>query len=698
MRRRRCVPVRGEPGVTLATARRLVERLAPADVLWVSASGMADVGQGPSTRPLRSFLGRGFDAVVLDLHEGLEPDLLGMASGMVRAGGALVLRLPARGCIPTRSSLVVWPSDPHRASRRMVERLERALGAWPELDGPLEPAERTFAATAEQNEAVEALRRGFLLWPLGVTVVTAGRGRGKSSAIGRALADVADAVVVSMDEEGCREVFRFARGLGDDAPLPRTGSPRFASPSEVLALASASAPPTVVAVDEAARAGVPWLRALTGAFSSSHLVFATTTHGYEGSGRGFSLRFLPWARTLGRPWTQVELRTPVRWAADDPLERWIDDLLVLRTEASSLSSHESEPVASSGAAAGRIASASAIVRVETLDRDALARDEALLRELVGLLTEAHYRTTAADLARWLDGSNLSIHVARLGRELAGVAVTAREGSFEPEQARAFLAGRARPRGHALAETLVCHAACVEAGTMDLVRSVRIATRPELRRRGIARRLVEHVHEAEPADMHGTLFGATAELVAFRRSLGYEVVRVGSARGERSGEPSVVMVRPSSEMAVALVEALRRELARNLETQLAFLDAEDPPRIDDALREALGRGLPEVPPYSDEELFCHALAYAEGARPFDADAGALVAFVARNRAALDELVPRSRKLLEARALHRAGWAAAAAHAGFETPAAAMRAMRRALAEFVEVVRAGRGLAVARENSA
>lgn len=130
----------------------------------------------------------------------------------------------------------------------------------------------------------------------------------------------------------------------------------------------------------------------------------------------------------------------------------------------------------------------------------------------------------------------------------------------------------------------------------MIRSVRIATHPELRRRGLARMLVEHVHREHAPDLFGTLFGATAELLAFRRSVGYEVVRLSASRGARTGEPSVMMLRAVSERAHALVSELRAELARDLPRQLELLRSDGETLLDPAWVDALcaDAGLPGVP--------------------------------------------------------------------------------------------------------
>ena len=51
-----------------------------------------------------------------------------------------------------------------------------------------------------------------------------------------------------------------------------------------------------------------------------------------------------------------------------------------------------------------------------------------------------------------------------GQELLGVALVAREGNIPPDLAHAIWAGRRRPRGHLLPQSLLAHAGFVTAGS------------------------------------------------------------------------------------------------------------------------------------------------------------------------------------------------------------------------------------------
>ncbi len=80
-------------------------------------------------------------------------------------------------------------------------------------------------------------------------------------------------------------------------------------------------------VDEAAVIPLPLLQEYSQYFQ--HIIFSTTIHSYEGTGRGFELKF---KRKIHRTFQHFELKQPLRWQENDPLEHFIDDLLLLNAE------------------------------------------------------------------------------------------------------------------------------------------------------------------------------------------------------------------------------------------------------------------------------------------------------------------------------------------------------------------------------
>lgn len=654
---RGCAIFRGPRTDTAARAHRVVERLSPGSVLWISARDDGGRLRAVVPRRLAAQLGGSFDAVVVDAHDGLDPQVVGQAHGLVRGGGALLLRLwpdtmptPVAG----RVRLAAYPYAVGHVGDRLDRRLLAALRRVPAVSLPLPPAAHVPAATSEQRQLVADLVATWSRPGPSTTVVTADRGRGKSSAIGLALAQLQASALrgVSLTGPAPAAVAEAQRFFGEAAPafLPALDASRGDDTR------------TIVVVDEAAQLPVPVLRRLVARHPRAHLVFVTTVHGYEGTGRGFALRFVPWLHTQRADVVERTLTSPIRWADGDPLERAVFDAFVLDARpATAVTVQAPRPVA--------------------LDRETLASDETRLREVFGLLVQAHYRTTPTDLRRMLDAPNLDVHAMVDDGRVVGVTLVAREGGLPPELCARAATGQTRLRAHALPDALLAHLGRVGAGSLRYVRSVRIAVSPRLRRHGIASALVDHVHASYDADLFGTIFGADAGLLAFRRAVGYELARVSASRGARTGEPSVMMLRPASAAGRTLLADLREELARILDVQLRLLAADEELLLAPALDAALRQGLPRVPGWSDAQCRRRAQDYAFGPRTFESCPVAVRRVVQAHLAAVAALPPSAQAVLRSRVLEGRGWIATAATAGLTVPAA-MRQLRRAVRALLE----------------
>ncbi|MFP3345534.1 tRNA(Met) cytidine acetyltransferase, partial [Halomonas sp. SIMBA_159] len=80
-------------------------------------------------------------------------------------------------------------------------------------------------------------------------------------------------------------------------------------------------------VDEAAAIPAPMLQKMLSSYS--RVVFASTIHGYEGTGRGFAIKFTSVLDAMTPQWRACSMTSPIRWAAGDPLERWLFETLLL---------------------------------------------------------------------------------------------------------------------------------------------------------------------------------------------------------------------------------------------------------------------------------------------------------------------------------------------------------------------------------
>lgn len=535
-----------------------------------------DATQWLSPLMARRHLGSEHDLIVFDAVTGgadFDPDAFGALSGTLRAGGLLLLLTPA----DWRGPLAECPAvGPYLSRLRRRLEADRSVAHWragampvlPEWPG-VKPAriasvEDPDCLTTDQVEAVARLIRLKRRRPL---VLTADRGRGKTAALGiacaRLLAAGAREILVTAPRpaavsalfERLASLCPAGQRQGNDFVDGSGGRVMFVAPDALSAMAErgeAGGSGSRLLVDEAAAipAGLlgQWLEAFP------RIAFATTVHGYEGSGRGFALRFRERLQRQAPDWHEFHLAAPVRWAMGDPLERLVSDLLLLDVEPASA------------------APAAAALAEKTWRRDRLATDETALRELFGLLVQAHYRTAPGDLRRLLDEPGLQISTLDAEGRAQGVIVQGEEGGFDAELAERVARGERRPPGHLLAQSLAAHAGSREALTARLRRVQRIAVHPARRREGLGRRLIESALAAarrDGVDLLGASFGAEPGLIAFWQAQGFRAVRLGLTRETATGEHALMVLAPTSVRGKALADELTTGFQRLLPTLLAF---------------------------------------------------------------------------------------------------------------------------------
>ncbi|WP_311948867.1 GNAT family N-acetyltransferase [Halomonas piscis] len=585
-RARRLVWIDGDAAIGRRRARAVWQARDWRAPLWVGETADDEAGAPPAlpASKARTRLGQEHGLIVVDAAAGLDPDALGALGGTLTAGGLLLLITPAGwGSAPDADyrRIADYPCAWAELSAHYLARLAHLLAhdggairwsaeaAAPELPRfsaspePAAPPEDSACLTADQARAVARLTRLKRRRPL---VITADRGRGKSAALGIACArllarGVARITVTAPRPGAAAALFAHAEaeaGVSAEASRRRVeingGVLEFIAPDALSAAVEAGTlggDGSYLMVDEAAAIPPALLGLWLAAFP--RVAFATTVHGYEGSGRGFALRFRARLDEQTPGWQGLALETPVRFAEGDPLESTLNRLLLLKA---------ASPAPAYG---GDDA-------VRWLERRALARHEPALEALFGLLVQSHYRTTPDDVRQLLDGPGTRIGVLGAARAPEGVAVMRAEGGFDAALAERVARGERRPQGHLLAQSLAAHAGSREALTARWQRVTRIAVHPERRRQGSGQALLAAAEQAarqSGADLLGATFGAEAGLLDFWLAAGFSPVRVGVTRDTATGEYPLMVARALTPRGEAVLDELARRLGASLAGLLAF---------------------------------------------------------------------------------------------------------------------------------
>ena len=547
-----------------------------------------------------SVMGSTYDILILDVVEELRPNDIGRLVETVRGGGFIVLLAPPLSSwidnvTRFQRKLLVPPysaSDLKRLfTQRFIRKLREHKGIWlidletgsvnyneplgtktkeSKLElpsSPLFPGELySIAKTNDQVKALSAME-AFIKEKRLVMVLTANRGRGKSAVLGLGLAGLLSSmkgrfnvIVTAPSLHNVQVLFEFLKKALEKLGLEykeerdkegltkviqtRKGRVRYEEPYD-----AAFADARMVVVDEAAGIPVHLLLKIRKNFRKA--VFSSTAHGYEGAGRGFTVRFLSALRKESKtPLLEISMKEPIRYAHEDPIEAWLYDTLLLDAEPAKI---EAEPV-------------SVVYERADLEKWFMEREDEL-REFIGIYVLAHYRNRPDDVAMIGEAPH---HFARLLRTSEGSIVTAihlaREGGLDDDLIEQILAGF-EPSGNVVPSIMVKYYPPHKHFAKYVGwRIVRIAVHPQLTDRGFGSLALQDLCDEarkEGMDWVGAGFGATRELLNFWIKNDFIPVHISPNRNPASGEYSVLVVKPLSRRAQKLVEVANNEFRLRL---------------------------------------------------------------------------------------------------------------------------------------
>ncbi|EIC1507958.1 tRNA cytosine(34) acetyltransferase TmcA [Escherichia coli] len=532
---RRLLVLSGEEGWCFDHALKLRDAL-PGDWLWISPQPDAENHCSPSA--LQTLLGREFRHAVFDARHGFDAAAFAALSGTLKAGSWLVLLLPVWEeweNQPDADSLR-WSDCPDPiATSHFVQHLKRVLTAdndailWrqnqPFSLAHFTPRTDWHPATGTPQPEQQQLLQQLLTMPLGVAVVTAARGRGKSALAGQLISRIAGSAIVTAPAKAATDV--LAQFAGEKF--------RFIAPDALLASDEQA---DWLVVDEAAAIPAPLLHQLVSRFPRTLLT--TTVQGYEGTGRGFLLKFCARFPHLHR----FELQQPIRWAQRCPLEKMVSEALVFDDENFT---HTPQ---------GNIV-------ISAFEQTLWRSEPETPLKVYQLLSGAHYRTSPLDLRRMMDAPGQHFLQAAGENEIAGALWLVDEGGLSQELSQAVWAGYRRPRGNLVAQSLAAHGSNPLAATLRGRRVSRIAVHPARQREGTGRQLIagalQYIHDL---DYLSVSFGYTEELWRFWQRCGFVLVRMGNHREASSGCYTAMALLPMSDAGKQLAEREHYRLRRD----------------------------------------------------------------------------------------------------------------------------------------
>ncbi|WP_416305905.1 tRNA(Met) cytidine acetyltransferase TmcA [Neptunicella sp. SCSIO 80796] len=562
---RQLVVIHAEQDWARQQALAILDKLNLTRSLWCGNS--ADNQPYIQAKQYHQHLGREYQALVYNAYDGLRANALAALSGVVAQQGLMIIICPPLGkwadfndpqkperisfgyTTEARHSLFVKWLKQHIEQDNDVVLIsqEHFRGHNVPLHKQLQQVTSPYK-TLDQQHAVEAILTLVDQSNPAPLVITADRGRGKSSALGIAAAQLLNnghqrILVTAPIFASVSQLFQHAEeglpGSEQQRQALILGHQRieFQPVDRILAEQPQA---DILMIDEAASIPAPLLQALTRHYSK--IVFSTTIHGYEGSGRGFEIRFKGYLQHHFPAYQRLHLQQPIRWQTGDPLEKFWFDTLLLKSVDSQTSYQAGQDL-----------------QVELIDQPSLASNPKLLTQIFCLLINAHYQTTPDDLVRMLDAPDQQVFVLRQQNHLLGAALANLEGTeiLRP-LAVAISEGKRRVKGHLLPQNLAMNFGRHDLVCYQYLRIIRIAIAPEFQFQGLGqyfiRQLTQHARKKR-YDFIGSSFGASPQLLAFWSKAGFHLVRQGQKKDASSGEFSAFMLAGLHQGAVKLRQAL-----------------------------------------------------------------------------------------------------------------------------------------------
>tara|TARA_R110002167_G_scaffold30991_6_gene102248 strand:- start:4699 stop:6909 length:2211 start_codon:yes stop_codon:yes gene_type:complete len=516
-------------------------------------------------------LGSEYRTLIWDGFSGLNPDGLGIASGLLRGGGLFIFLLPSLESLQTQADIDYLRMCSERDDlasfhtfflRRLVNQIKNSDGLLLIEEGKVPQPISDITSntlnevgklpTSDQLSAINAIKKvafGHRHRPL---VIKANRGRGKSSAIGFAAAEIYietqnKMLITAPSKLTCEAAFKHYK---------TTIERHFTSPEDIetalnafefIALDSITTELKnchLLFIDEAAAIPVSALNLLLNHYS--RIIFSTTIHGYEGNGQGFVIRFQKNLDSMRPQWKSISLSSPIRWAENDPLEAWFFKFLLLNAKLAEIKTTASQPI-----------------QTTWIDQAMLSQNEALLEQVIFLLVSAHYQTRPSDLRLILDHPKINILIAHTlssdkeqitlanlaHEEILGVCLIIEEGGFKSAQlAEDIISGKRRPRGQLFPQALCSSSAKPEFLEQTCYRIMRIAVHPTRQHKGIGSTLLTSVAKfarANHIDSLTSSYGLSPELLSFWHKNSFSIVKLGLKVDGASGLQSIMMMHPLS---------------------------------------------------------------------------------------------------------------------------------------------------------
>jgi tRNA(Met) cytidine acetyltransferase len=561
--------IHGEKDWSVNTSLELVGLRKDSNILWIGDTQKQF--KSINVNDYRTKLGQEYDLVVFDCFSGFRANAAMALSGTIKANGVMIMLCP---------ELSKWPSYPDPQQNNRTSFGYYTTGIKSQFFQYLTSAMQkdTFVAIVSQNAfsgalaytsqfhnndqfndqniAVQSICKvstGHKNRPL---VLTADRGRGKSSALGIAAAKLMQQSTKTIwltapKVSAVEQVFHHARrtlpsDISTKNKVEHSASSLLFMPIDKL-LDTANTPDLLL-VDEAASIPIHVLLKLVVKYP--RIVLSATMHGYEGSGRGFEIRFKQQLAIIKPEYKHLHLTRPIRWLEGDSLESfWFR---IFNNRATPLPELNME--------------CNVGVSCRNVSQQELVNNPLLAASIFNLLVAAHYQTSPDDFQRLLDAPESQCFVLFKHEIPIGVAQIIEEGGRQLKPiANEVASNQRRVKGHLVAQNLASSYYLTEFCLCTQWRISRIAIHPTIQRNGFGSSLLNYIEQEaknKNVELITAAFGINPDTLAFWDKQYYLPAKLSLKQEISSGEYSHICIKPLSINAKKLSSLITEEFFAN----------------------------------------------------------------------------------------------------------------------------------------
>ncbi len=518
------------------------------DSSCVYLSNQLDLSNAIPFHKAESLLGSEVNCVVFDLFSGLNIDVFCMASGLIKAGGTLLILSPNQRFLE-RDPYGSWQDDIDQnrffadyflakmTTSNAVIKIEEEKPLPEIISLPQSHITPIINGhTSQQTQLLSEFHSWLNRKNQGLFILTADRGRGKSTLLGQFANQVSDHTLITVTAASKSQ----AKVLLDQLQST-THNVLFIAPDEIIRQKLRI---SLLLIDEAAMLSVNILKQCIEL--SEKTLLTTTTGGYEGTGQGFLLKFI--SSLENNNFIHKEIDEPVRWGKQDHLELFLNETLLLKPYPPKLIDSNQQ------------------IQIQVVNKQQLVEDIGSLKAIYNLLVYAHYRTRPSDFRQLMDDNNQFVITASQNNVVVGVILLNQEGGFDETLCTEVFMGRRRPQGHLFAQMITAQAGIKNFAKFKGLRVQRITVYDPLRKQGIGRQLIsraETLCSELGFDYLSSSFAIDPTVTPFWKHLGFELVHIGSGKGKSTGRQTVAVIKTKKTDIHSCIEVLKLRINKYL---------------------------------------------------------------------------------------------------------------------------------------